>query len=140
MKRLTALAPLALGLALAAGCGEAKEKGAGIVEAASQTASDAYSELSKLTPEAAQEKVTSIVNDAVSKLSSIKDSATAEKVKNELSPLLDQLGALKTALAGKLDLSALEKAAKDVMAKFSGDSGVKGALQPVLDEIQGLMK
>lgn len=139
MKLMSILFSVALGLSLAA-CEKAKEKGAGVVEAASKSASDAYGEISKLTPEAAKEKVSSLANQAASKLASIKDSATAEKVKQEIEPMLDQLSQLKTTLAGKLDLSSLEKAVKDVMAKFTSDPGVMKALQPLLDKVQGLMK
>ena len=139
MKLMSVLFSVALGLSLAA-CDQAKEKGAGVVEAASQKASDAYGELSKLTPEAAKEKVSSLANQAASKLSSIKDSATAEKVKQEIEPMLDQLAQLEATLAEKLDLSSLEKAVEDVMARFTSDPGVMKALQPLLDKIQKLMK
>jgi hypothetical protein len=140
MMRKSVFVSFVLGLALAAGCGEAGEKGAGMVEAASKKASETYDDLSKLTPEAAKEKVTSLVDQATTKLSTIKDAASAENVQKEISPLLDQLSQLKTSLGSNLDLSSLEKAVKDVIAKFTSDPGVAKALQPLLDKIQGLMK
>ena len=140
MMRKSVLVSLVLALSLAVACRKAEDKSPGYVEAASKKASDAYDDLSKLTPEAAKQKVDSLVSQATSKLSSIKDSATAEKVKAEISPMLDQLAQLKTTLASKLDLSSLEKAVKDVMAKFTSDPGVTKALQPLLDKVQALMK
>ena len=143
MMRKSVLVSLVLGLSLAAACGKVEEKGAGYVEAASKKASDAYDELSNLTPEAAKQKVDSLVSQAKSMLASIKDSATAQKVEQQISPMLDHLAQLKTSLASKVDFSSLEsleKAVEDQIAKFTSDPGVKQALQPLLDKIQGLMK
>jgi hypothetical protein len=137
MKRLSVLLPLALGVSLGVACGKAEEKGAGIVEAASKKYSEASEELSKLTPEAAKQKVTTLVNEAVAAVSSVKDAASAERVKNELEPLLDKLSQLKTAVAAKLDLGALEKALQDAITK--GDAAVRSALTPLLDKVRGLM-
>ena len=66
MMRKSVLVSLVLGLSLAAACGKVEEKGAGYVEAASKKASDAYDELSNLTPEAAKQKVDSLVSQAKS--------------------------------------------------------------------------
>ena len=83
-----------------------------------------------------------MVNQAVSKVNAIKDAPSAEKVAQEVSPMLDQLTQLTNSFAGKLDLSSLgslEKAVKGVMSKLN-DPGVKKALQPLLDKVQGLLK
>ena len=134
MMRISAFASLVLCLSLAAACKNTEEK-SGAIEAASKSAAG-------LTPQAAQDKFTSMVNQAVSKVNAIKDAPSAEKVAQEVSPMLDQLTQLTNSFAGKLDLSSLgslEKAVKGVMSKLN-DPGVKKALQPLLDKVQGLLK
>ena len=72
MMRISAFASLVLCLSLAAACKNTEEK-SGAIEAASKSAAG-------LTPEAAQDKFTSMVNQAVSKVNAIKDAPSAEKV------------------------------------------------------------
>ncbi len=96
-------------------------------------------DLGSLKPAELIEKAKSMTGDLSTQLAGIKDSATAKEIVAKVSPLLDQLiGAKNTLMAQHFDMSGLKAAGEQLLAKFKGDAGVMGIVQPLLDKITAL--
>jgi hypothetical protein len=135
--RLLSTLTLAACAALASCSKESQDALASTAKSAQQAAGNL--DLTKLAPEAMAEKAKGIIGDLSTQAMSIKDAAGAKDLVAKFQPMVDQLVGAKSMLQGqKFDMSGISKLVTDVTAKFSGNTDIMGALQPLLDKLKGL--
>ncbi|MFN0007175.1 MAG: hypothetical protein ACKVXR_04640 [Planctomycetota bacterium] len=128
-------APILLVLFIASSCEKSADAAATIKGASGSV------DLSKLTPEAMKTEGSKLVSQVTSKLGEIKDLASAENAVKQLDPLIGNLGMLKDKLgAGGLDLSSIQSSISGLTSKFGSDTKIMGALKPLLDKLQAMLK
>jgi len=144
-----ALPVLALfGLALLPAC--SKEEVEAKMNAAASTASAGLEaletelealDLSALTPEVIKEKAGAAARSLAAALEGIKDRASAEQVRDAVEPLVTALGEMKDALGDELpSKESVAQTLRDLEREFEGNERVMKVLQPLIDELRGLLE
>lgn len=130
---------LALVLPFAA-CGE--ESAVSAAQDLANSAKDAVKSMdfSSLSPEAMKGKAGELMSGVTEQFSNVKDLASAEKLKEMAGPMLDGLGNLKKLMGDKMpSMESLGSAVEAMKSKFSGDSSIMKVLQPIIDQVKGML-
>ena len=134
------LFPLALALALVAGCGE------GGVEAADKAVEDAKAatqkivdDVSNLTMGQVREEAGELMAAMGENLSALKETEEVQRMREALEPMIDRLIALKDRLGTEFEESPeLQIAMGKVKEQFREGSEMRTALDPFLQKIDAL--